>query len=145
MKYFKCGKCQLPYKIDETKLDSTKVLVTCTSCGARNAIQFGPMLVAQSKELRQQFSLKEGVNTIGRKSNTPSADCLIEDQYVSRNHAALHIEHRDNKIFVSIEDRESLNGTFNKNKVKLKKGLKYPFLPDDYIIVGLTKLTLKIN
>jgi len=101
--------------------------------------------VAQSKEKVKQFSLKEGVNTLGRNAKNPVADILIDDEFVSRKHAALQIENRDNKIFISIEDSGSLNGTFNKNKVRLKTGLKYPFLPDDYIIIGLTKLTLKIN
>jgi predicted Zn finger-like uncharacterized protein len=145
MKYFKCGKCQTPYKIDESKVTTTQVVVSCTNCSAKNIIRFGPILVAQSKEKVKQFSLKEGVNTLGRNAKNPVADILIDDEFVSRKHAALQIENRDNKIFISIEDSGSLNGTFNKNKVRLKTGLKYPFLPDDYIIIGLTKLTLKIN
>jgi len=145
MKYFKCGKCQTPYKIDESKVNTTQVVVSCTNCSAKNIIRFGPILVAQSKEKVKQFSLKEGVNTLGRNAKNPVADILIDDEFVSRKHAALQIENRDNKIFISIEDSGSLNGTFNKNKVRLKTGLKYPFLPDDYIIIGLTKLTLKIN
>ena len=145
MKYFKCGKCQTPYKIDETKITSTQAIVSCISCGSKNVIRFGPTLVAQSKEKVQEFSLKEGVNTMGRKAKTPVADFLIDDEYVSRKHASIHIENRENKLYISIEDIGSLNGTFNKNKIRLKKGLKYPFLPEDYIIIGLTKLTLKIN
>jgi len=145
MKYFKCGKCQTPYKIDESKVTTTQLVVTCTNCSSKNIIRFGPILVAQSKEKVKQFSLKEGVNTLGRNAKNPVADILIDDEFVSRKHAALQIENRDNKIFISIEDSGSLNGTFNKNKVRLKTGLKYPFLPDDYIIIGLTKLTLKIN
>ena len=145
MKYFKCGKCQTPYKIDESKVTTTQLVVTCTNCSSKNIIRFGPILVAQSKEKVKQFSLKEGVNTLGRNAKNPVADILIDDEFVSRRHAALQIENRDNKIFISIEDSGSLNGTFNKNKVRLKTGLKYPFLPDDYIIIGLTKLTLKIN
>lgn len=145
MKYFKCGKCQTPYKIDESKVTTNQVVVSCTNCSANNIIRFGPILVAQSKEKVKQFILKEGVNTLGRNAKNPVADILIDDEFVSRKHASLHIENRDNKIFISIEDSGSSNGTFNKNKVRLKTGLKYPFLPDDYIIIGLTKLTLKIN
>ena len=145
MKYFKCGQCQTPYKIDETKISSTQAMITCISCGAKNIIRFGLTLVAQSKEKVEQFSLKEGVNTLGRKAKSPIADFLVDDKYVSRKHATIHIENRDNKVYISIEDTGSLNGTFNKNKIRLKKGLKYPFSPEDYIIIGLTKLTLKIN
>lgn len=138
-------KCQAPYKIDETKITTTQAVVVCTQCGAKNILCMGPVLVAQSKEKVQQFSLKEGINILGRQSKTPQADFLIDDEYISRKHAAINIENRDNKVFISIEDKSSLNGTFNKNKVRLKPGLKYPFMPNDYIIIGLTKLTLKIN
>jgi hypothetical protein len=145
MKYFKCGQCQATYKIDETKVTSTQAVVVCTECKAKNVIRFGPILVCQNKEKIQQFNLKVGQNSIGRDSVNSVADFTIEDDYVSRKHAVIHVENRDNKIFISVEDSGSLNGTFNKNKVKFKPGLKYPFLQEDYIIIGLTKLSLKIN
>ena len=145
MKYFKCGQCQATYKIDETKVNSTKAEVICVECNAKNVIRFGPILVCQNKEKILQFNLKVGINFIGRKSANPSSDFLIDDEFVSRKHAIIHVENRDNKLFISIEDAGSLNGTFNKNKVKFKPGLKYPFLQEDYIIIGLTKLSLKIN
>ncbi|HCY43691.1 MAG TPA: hypothetical protein DHV48_20550 [Prolixibacteraceae bacterium] len=145
MKYFKCGQCQTPYKIDETKIKTVQIFVTCANCGAKNVLHQGPILVAQSKDKTQQFSLKPGANSLGRKSKKPEADILIDDEFVSRKHASIWIENRDNKMFVGLEDQSSLNGTYNKNKVKLKPGLKYPFLPGDYFIVGLTKLTLKLN
>lgn len=144
MKFFKCGRCHAPYKIDETKITRTMVEVTCTKCNAKNILRFGPVLITQSKEKVQQFCLKEGINSIGRKAQNSESEFLIEDKYVSRKHAVIHIEVKDKKLFYSIEDKGSLNGTFNKNKVKLKPGLKYPFLPDDYYIVGVTKLSLKI-
>lgn len=145
MKYFKCGQCQATYKIDETKVTSTQAVVVCTECKAKNVIRFGPILVCQNKEKIQQFNLKVGQNSIGRDSVNSVADFTIEDDYVSRKHAVIHVENRDNKIFISVEDSGSLNGTYNKNKVKFKPGLKYPFLQEDYIIIGLTKLSLKIN
>jgi hypothetical protein len=145
MKYFKCGKCQLPYKIDETKVTKSQVLVTCIECGAKNKINFGTFLVAQSKTKTCEFQLKEGANQIGRKTKDAKIEILIDDEYVSRNHATIHIENKNNKIFIFIEDNNSLNGTFNAKKTKLKSGLKYPLLVDDYVIIGLTKLFLKIN
>ena len=145
MKYFKCGQCQTPYKIDETKITSNQAIVVCNQCSAKNVIRFGPILIAQNKDKIQQFNLKVGANSIGRKSKTSESDFLVEDEFVSRKHAVVHIENRDNKIFVSIEDLGSLNGTFNKSKVKLKPGLKYPFSQDDFIIIGLTKLSIKFN
>jgi hypothetical protein len=150
MKYFKCGKCQTPYKLDETKFKTNEVTITCNSCGVKNKIvlptpSFPIKLIAQSKEKVQQFDLKIGLITLGRKAQTPVADILIEDEYVSRKHASIYIEKKENKFFVSIEDNDSLNGTYNKEKNKFKAGVKYPFVPGDYFIVGLTKLSLKIN
>ena len=145
MKFFKCGKCQTPYKIDETKITSTQATITCTQCGAKNVLRFGPILVAQSKDSIQQFTLKLGANTLGRNSKTNESDLLLNDEYISRKHATIFIENSNDKIFISIEDNGSMNGTFSKNKTKLKSGLKYPFLQDEYFIIGLTKLTLKLN
>ena len=145
MKYFKCGKCQIPYKIDEAKISNNQVVVTCVECGAKNKINFGPCLVAQNKGAVKQFYLKKGPNIIGRQTKDSKLDILIDDEYVSRHHATIHIENHNDKVFLFVEDNNSLNGTFNKNKTKLKPGLKYPFLQDDYIIIGLTKLYLKIN
>ena len=108
-------------------------------------MRFGPVLIAQTNEKVQQFRLKEGVNIIGRKSQKPEAEFIIDDEFVSRKHSVIHIENINDKLYAGIEDASSLNGTFNKNKVRLKPKLKYPFLPGDYYIIGLTKLTLKIN
>ena len=33
MKMFKCGSCKTPYKIDETKIQSTQLTVNCSKCG----------------------------------------------------------------------------------------------------------------
>lgn len=145
MKYFKCAQCKSVYKIDETKITTTKVMVVCTKCGTKNVLNFGPVLIAQSKDSVSKFNLKEGANLIGRKSKKSEADFLVEDAYVSRKHVVVHIENRDQKIFVGIEDIGSLNGTFSKHKNRLKPKLKYPFLKDDYYIIGLTKLSLQIE
>lgn len=142
---FKCGKCQTSYKIDETKIQSTKLTVACAKCGSQNILRFGPLLIAQSKDSLQQISLKMGPNTIGRKTNTSNCDLMINDEYVSKQHATVFIEKIKDKLYVSIVDNGSLNGTFTKAKSKLKKDLKYPFLQNEYFIVGLTKLTLKLN
>ena len=52
------------------------------------------------------------------------------------------VEQNDGKVFITIEDLESLNGTFNKNKMKIKTALKYPFTKEDYFILGLTKISI---
>jgi len=145
MKYFKCGKCKAGYKMDDSKFTHSEVVVTCKACGSKNLIRLGPVLVAQSKDKVKQFRLKEGANTVGRASKEGKADIQIEDAYVSRLHATLQIEKREDKIYISIEDAKSTNGTYNKQKTRLKPGLKYPFLVDDYFIIGLTKISFTFN
>jgi pSer/pThr/pTyr-binding forkhead associated (FHA) protein len=86
-----------------------------------------------------------GKNTLGRKSESSEADFQIEDEHVSRTHLEVSLEETENKLFITLEDKSSLNGTFNKNKLRLKPSQKYPFKKDDFVIVGLSKITLKIN
>jgi predicted Zn finger-like uncharacterized protein len=145
MKYFKCGNCQAPYKIDEATINKVQVAVNCPKCGVKNIIRLGPFLVVQSKDKIQQFPLKMGKNTLGRKSDSSDSDFQIEDVHVSRSHLEVVLEENQSKIFITLEDKGSLNGTFNKNKLRLKPSQKYPFQKDDFVIVGLSKITLKFN
>jgi predicted Zn finger-like uncharacterized protein len=145
MKYFKCGNCTRPYKIDASKVSSSALLLKCTNCGASNVLRFGPVLVAQTKAGVLQFPLRTGSNTVGRKAPTGSATIQIEDAHVSREHADIHLEEKEGKVFAFMTDKGSLNGTYNKNKARLKPGLKYPITTSDYYIVGLTKLSIKFQ
>jgi predicted Zn finger-like uncharacterized protein len=145
MKHFKCGKCQAIYKIDENKITTTQVMVKCPKCGAQNVLRFGPILVIQTKDKISQIPLKEGLNTLGRNSKSNNVDIPVDDQYVSRQHLAIEIEQNEGKLYISLKDVGSTNGTFNKQKQKLKKGVKYPFQPNDYYTIGLTKLIFKFN
>lgn len=146
MKYFKCGNCQTPYKIDESKFQASQITVTCNNCGVKNLIKLGPQLIAHSQDGKiKSFGLVLGENLIGRKTVNPTnAGILLEDEFVSRNHAIVRIEQKENKLFCTIEDKSSTNGTYSNQKKRLKPGLKYPFLLDNYFIVGLTKLTIKM-
>ena len=145
MKYFKCGHCQSPYKIDETKVTSSMIVIKCNQCSTGNIVRFGPILVAQKKEQTKRFSLQLGDNKIGRFSDNNQVDISIKDSYVSKNHATIILEMREGKIFFFIRDDKSTNGTFNRNKVKLKSELKYPFTSSDFYIIGLTKLSIKFT
>ncbi len=147
MKIFKCGHCKTSYKLDEKQFNSPEIVVTCLKCGAKNSIKFGPMLVVTTKDGNQaRFFLKKGANYIGRKLTGNEAGLInISDNYISRKHAIVYAEQKEGKWFLSIEDCKSTNGTFNQLKIKLKPDLKYPFPPDSSFIIGLSKLTLKIN
>ena len=145
MKYFKCGHCQSPYKIDETKVTSSMIVIKCNQCTTGNVVRFGPVLVVQTKQETKQFSLTLGDNIVGRAFGEQKAEIAIKDPYTSKHHATITLEEKDGKIFFFISDAKSTNGTFNRNKVKLKSELKYPFTPEDYYIVGLTKLSIRFT
>jgi hypothetical protein len=145
MKYFKCGHCQSPYKIDETKVTNSMIVIKCNQCSTGNVVRFGPVLVAQTKEQTKQFPLVLGENRIGRMSDDQKVEISIKDPYVSQYHATITLEERDGKIFFFISDDKSTNGTFNRKKVKLKSELKYPFTNEDFYIIGLTKLSIKFS
>jgi predicted Zn finger-like uncharacterized protein len=145
MKYFKCGHCHSPYKIDETKVTNSMIIVKCNNCSTGNVVRFGATLVAQTKEQTKQFSLKLGENKIGRSTDNQQLEIVINDPYVSKHHATISLEEKEGKIFFFISDLKSTNGTFNKSKIKLKSELKYPFTFQDYYIIGLTKLSIKFT
>ncbi len=147
MRYFKCGKCKAPYKIDPAKFKSPKLEVICPKCSTRNVLTLGPVLSIQQEGKFAQVGLKNGVQVIGRKTEKPNVNghILISDEYVSRIHAKVFMEFREEKVFFFIEDLGSLNGTYNKNKQRLKEGIRYPFIPGDFFIVGLTKISIQIN
>lgn len=145
MKFFNCGKCKKSYKLDESKVSNSIITIKCTECGAGNVLRFGAILLAQTKTGVKQFELKAGVNTIGRKSDKSDASIQLDDQFVSRIHAEITIEGSNQKLFAFVTDKESLNGTFNKMKSRLKTNIKYPLTINDYYIVGLTKLSIKYN
>lgn len=145
MKYFKCGKCNSMYKIDEQKVTRTQVVVGCTKCGAKNILRFGPTLVVQSKSSIKQLPLKEGVNLIGRSSRSGKTSIHIEDKFISREHAEIKIEKKGDKLLISIMDLGSTNGIYNNKKQKIQPNKRYPFKVNDYYTVGLTKLIFKYN
>jgi predicted Zn finger-like uncharacterized protein len=144
MKYFKCGNCQSPYKIDETQIRTTQIQIVCPKCSTKNLLHFGPVLVFQSRDKISKVNLKEGEQIIGRKtSKSNGAHILVEDEFVSREHVCISIQKKEGKIYFYIQDMGSSNGTFNKHKQRLKTGLRYAFLPDDYFVIGLTKISLQ--
>ena len=145
MKHFKCGKCAKRYKVDPSKVQSSRMVIACSSCGAKNAVRFGPVLVAQSKGKVKQFPLNLGDNAIGRKSDSSQSRIQLEDKFVSRTHAKINLEEKDNKLYFFISDLNSKNGTHNKTKVKIKSDIKYPITTNDFYVVGLTKLSIKFN
>jgi pSer/pThr/pTyr-binding forkhead associated (FHA) protein len=145
MRVFKCGGCKTPFKVQDEQITSTEAIIVCSKCGAKNRVKFGVILLIQSKDKVVSYDLKEGRNIIGRKKSNDDeiTKIIIDDQYVSKTHAAVHVEKKDDRLVVTIEDLNSTNGTFNKSKTKIKSKLKYPFPKSDYFILGLSKLMIK--
>lgn len=145
MRYFKCGKCAKNYKISEDSITRSKLLVTCNACGAKNAIEFGPVLVIQNPQYKGTYSLKMGVNKVGRTTDNSVCPIQINDAFISREHLAITLQEQKGKMFIFIEDLGSRNGTFNREKKPIKKNLKYPFTKNDFYIAGLTKLSINLD
>ena len=145
MKFYKCCNCQVPFKIDESKIKQSIISVPCFKCGFKNTVRLGVFLVIQNKNELNQIPLKLGSITIGRKSSTRTDSFLyISDEFVSRNHALITASEKEGKFSITIEDLNSTNGTFDQNKKKLEPNIKTSFLKDAYFIVGLSKIYLKI-
>lgn len=145
MKYFKCGKCQTPFKVDETKIKSPIVSIVCASCNTKNTLKFGAFILVQNKEENIEVPIKKGEVILGRKSTNNFENYLyINDKFVSRKHAVIEVKELNGKVSISMKDLESTNGTFDKSKTKLKPGIPVGFSKEDYFIVGLSKVSLKI-
>lgn len=145
MKYFKCGKCEAPYKIDPANVTREAVGMVCKKCGAKNVVRFGPVLLLQNEHESKQFPLKLGRFTVGRSIEGSACDVTINDPYVSRNHLVIELTLIDKKMAVTVQDKGSTNGTFNQHKTKLLANEIYPLSSSDYVIVGLTKLSVRMN
>jgi hypothetical protein len=144
MRVFKCGKCSKSYKIEDEQIKGSVLTIECKSCNAKNLLRFGVVLIATSKAGSRSFVLKEGDNLIGRGDDS-NLSIKLNDKYVSRKHANVRVEKKEDSYAIFISDWNSTNGTFNKIKARLKSSLNYQFMEDDYFVVGLTKLSVKYN
>ncbi|WP_026995021.1 FHA domain-containing protein [Flectobacillus major] len=93
------------------------------------------------------FTLKQGLNTIGRATEGKKLDVSIEhDMFVSRKHAIIEII--DNAYFLydvsEIGEKPSKNGVFVNGNDKRLQG-KYSLNEGDTLQFGKTKLVFKIN
>lgn len=146
MKYFKCGQCGTPFKIDETTVKASQVACVCTKCNSKNILRFGPHLIVQTKDKPvKQYALTLGTNTFGRKNIDKEKFILVDDKFVSKTHGEILIMEKDGKLFFYIKDAGSLNGIFTKDKTKIPANSLVPFLENDFFIAGLTKLSIKYN
>ena len=137
MKRVRCPKCDAYTTFDETRFeDGMKLVFQCPECGKQFAIRLSRPLKDQSvsKEdtaysnewgtivvlensfgYRQEFSLKEGDNIIGRRSKGTEVDIAIEtsDMSMDRRHCILNVRRvKDGRVVYTLRDAPSLTGTF---------------------------------
>jgi pSer/pThr/pTyr-binding forkhead associated (FHA) protein len=90
----------------------------------------------------KSFPIREGNNLIGL-GDYPEID-LTEfdvDEKVSEYHAI--INRKGNSL--TIEDFESLNGTFVNRGARLQAGVEYPIKPGDEIVIGRIFLNIEAD
>ena len=106
-------------------------------------------LAVSNGESRSIFTLKEGVNTIGRPDPETrtipqvNLEVLDSEEKVSRKHAQLEVSGER----ILLEDLGSLNGTFlvnplDSSQTTVELGRKYPLRTGDRFMIG--KLFLQI-
>lgn len=109
-------------------------------------------ILKNEKTEEQTFTLKEGLNTIGRFSlnqNSPLPDIPIftMDKKISRNrHCEIFLQKSKNSYEVIIRDKASKNGTFLLNSEKPLRPEDEIFLNNnDLFIIGETKIRIELD
>ena len=105
------------------------------------------LVVTRGATKGTEFFLEEGVNAVGRwdadKGSFPEIDLEAHDPEakISRRHALIEVRGSE----VSVEDADSMNGTFVNRGERLTPGEKSPLKDGDELIVGKTFLQVVIN
>ncbi|CAN5566015.1 FHA domain-containing protein [soil metagenome] len=102
------------------------------------------LVVVRGQQLNAEFPLYDGPNYLGRSAERPADIDLsglepAEQVWSSRQHAVIH---RD-KDLLSIEDLNSLNGTFL-NRQRLHPGKRFQLKAHDVIQIGTVQLRVAI-
>lgn len=114
----------------------------------------GWLIVHDEKTHTQTYDLYEGVQTIGRKSNSRPCDVMIEtaDNYMSRNHFIIEVINNRGCFHYVLKDAQATNRTyvevdvlseFIKKLRPLNKDEEVYIEDGDIIQAGKTKIILK--
>ena len=100
----------------------------------------------------QTFSLKEGINTIGRLSlvnneSIPDIPIFTTDRKISRNyHCAITLQKKGDYYEAILRDNKTINGTYLNNSDKPLDPEDEVFLNDrDIFIIGETKIQIELD
>jgi DNA-directed RNA polymerase subunit M/transcription elongation factor TFIIS len=173
MKKIRCPKCDEFISFDETKYTEGQSLVfECDHCGK----QFSIRIVKKSKKkaadspeekaedttdygsvtvlenvfgFRQEFKLKEGDNTFGRRCvgtviNQPIA---TSDRSIDRIHCIINVSrNKKGKIIYTLRDAPSITGTFlmneilgDKDRIRIEDGAVITIGAATMILHGITE------
>jgi len=168
-----CGKCKARVNVNTQNVQTDSIRFNCPVCGTVNKLDIakikksannsdekttintvnnlanamGWIVVHDENTKQQTYTLKKGVNIVGRKSVSKPCDILIEtdDTYMSRNHLAIEISQGTKGLEYLVYDVTSTNGTFiNGNKDKKLNQMDRVLLQDgDTIQAGRTKMVLR--
>lgn len=107
----------------------------------------GWLVVHDENTKQQTFTLKEGKQTVGRKSESKPCAIMVEtgDMYMSRNHFNIEVNKFANGMYgYSISDCNATNHTYV-NLKKLRDGDEMYLKDGDTIQAGETKIVFKSN
>lgn len=107
----------------------------------------GWLIIHDENTTQQTFTLKEGKQVVGRKSESKPCDIMVktEDLYMSRNHFNIEVNKFVNGMYgYSISDCNATNHTFV-NLKQLRGGDELYLKDGDTIQAGETKIVFKSN
>jgi len=168
-----CPKCSTKKIIKITdELRGKKIGFTCKTEGCNEKIRVSiPMNEGESKERKtvilnaqnsastarlihiddngnelKKYSLSEGTNLIGRKSQSPMANIAIDtaDKYMSRTHCTITMAKIDSGSAFLLKDYQSKNDTYV-NEHLLGKTEEIYLQNHDVIQMGKTKFKIQIQ
>lgn len=157
----KCPSCKkmfkpfnnLPQSLKDEVLKTQKTECNDNSVNKQGKA-LGWLIVHDEKTHTQTYDLYEGVQTIGRKSNSRPCDVMIEttDNYMSRNHFIIEITNNRGCLQYILKDAQATNRTyvevdvlseFIKKLRPLNKDEEVYIEDGDIIQAGKTKIILK--
>lgn len=141
---FRCPKCKLPIKLSNLAQYRTDQADENTVLLSRPIRRISGTLTILPSNLTpdQSFKLHEGVNIIGRKSQSSKASIgiITGDKQMSREHIKIEmVENSQGGYNALLSDDKNKNKTLF-NNIQLEKGEIIVLKNGDEIVIGETKL-----
>jgi len=141
MKRIRCPKCGTPIQFDETLYETGRILVfECPDCYKQFRIRMpqkkmfpspqpcaafsGKLIVLENDfQLRQEISLEEGDNVVGKFVNGTRANAAFKtvDPSIDPVHCIVTVHFHEGVPLVYLKDESSNTGTFLMNEILRKR------------------------